>query len=136
MTNTEFDVGDIVYVLPFIWRGVQKGAGFIGKITLRQLAGSGLFYFHVMEPTGREWHRDASEMILIKKEGSDIMKVYLIHTASSRRYEVVSCDAAAGTITLRGPNGGVFTENYNPDWLKERGYRKATGAGHELHSTD
>lgn len=48
-------------------------------------------------------------------------KMYLENTKTEKRYEVLSIDKAAGTITLKGTHA-VFTEAYNPARFKEMGY--------------
>jgi hypothetical protein len=46
----------------------------------------------------------------------------LVHTETSRRFEVLSVDRDAGTILLKGEHA-TFTEKYDPARFKALGYR-------------
>jgi len=47
---------------------------------------------------------------------------YLTHTSTGRSFKVMHVDKEKGTIRLRGANGGIFEEPYDPAGFKERGY--------------
>lgn len=48
-------------------------------------------------------------------------KLYLVHSKTSRKYEVLGVDRDAGVIHLKGELAS-FTEQYNPQRFKELGY--------------
>lgn len=47
--------------------------------------------------------------------------VYLRHTKTGKRYQVVSLNKADGKITLKGEHA-EFTESYDPPRFKQLGY--------------
>lgn len=48
--------------------------------------------------------------------------IYFEHAATKKRYQLVSRDTAAGTITLQGKHG-QFVETYSKERMQELGYR-------------
>lgn len=48
--------------------------------------------------------------------------LFLRHARTGALFEIISLDRAAGKITLKGPTGGVFTEDYSVARMKELGY--------------
>jgi hypothetical protein len=51
------------------------------------------------------------------------VEVFFESVHTKKRYKVVSFDREAGTVTLVGPHGVPFTENYSKDRFEEMGYR-------------
>lgn len=50
-------------------------------------------------------------------------KVFFESVHTGRRYEIVSLDQAAGTVTLLGPHNQPFEEKYSKERFEEMGYK-------------
>lgn len=50
-------------------------------------------------------------------------KVFFESVHTGKRYEIVSLDQAAGTVTLIGPHNQPFTEKYTKERFEEMGYK-------------
>jgi hypothetical protein len=50
------------------------------------------------------------------------MKMYFVNKSTGRRYEIVSFDKEAGTVTLKGETA-TFTEPYDKARIMKNGYK-------------
>jgi len=56
-------------------------------------------------------------------------KLFLVHDATGKKYEILRVDRDSGMMTLQGPRA-KFDEVYDPAALKQRGYSLCKETGH------